>query len=165
MSIEDLVQLSKIFSHIIDFRSKFTAKHSAGVAKTAERLAELVGFSPMECRMMLVAGYLHDLGKLAISDEVLEKPAKLTIDEYNEIRAHTYYTYRLLEPIAEMKTINEWAAFHHEKLNGKGYPFHLAGTTYLWAHGLWRWRMCFTAVTESRPYRKSMPKEEIISVF
>lgn len=165
MSIEDLVQLSKIFSHIIDFRSKFTAKHSAGVAKTAERLAELVGFSPMECRMMLVAGYLHDLGKLAISDEVLEKPAKLTIDEYNEIRAHTYYTYRLLEPIAEMKTINEWAAFHHEKLNGKGYPFHLAGNDIPLGARVMAVADVFTAVTESRPYRKSMPKEEIISVF
>ncbi len=165
MDIEDLVELSKIFSHIIDFRSKFTARHSAGVAKIAERLAQLVGFSAVECRMMLVAGYLHDLGKLAISDEVLEKPSKLTIDEYNEIRAHTYYTYRLLEPIAELRTINEWASYHHEKLNGKGYPFHLAGDQIPLGARVMAAADVFTAVSETRPYRKPMPKEDVIAVM
>ena len=60
--------------------------------------------------MMLVAGYLHDMGKLAIDNEVLEKPDKLDEDEFNEIRSHTYYTYQLLDTIPEFDTINTWAS-------------------------------------------------------
>lgn len=109
LEIDDIIDLSFIFSHIIDFRSSFTARHSAGVAKIAETLAQLVGFSAIESKMMLVAGYLHDLGKLAIDNEVLEKPAKLDEDEFNEIHSHTYFTYQLLDTIPQFKLINEWA--------------------------------------------------------
>lgn len=127
LEIDDIIDLAMVFSHIIDFRNKFTARHSAGVAKTAEKLAQLCGFSAYECKMMLVAGYLHDLGKIAISDDILEKPSKLSEDEFFEIRAHTYYTYHLLEPLVQLRTINTWASFHHEKLDGTGYPFHISG--------------------------------------
>jgi response regulator RpfG family c-di-GMP phosphodiesterase len=67
LEIDDIVDLALVFSQIIDFRNRFTARHSAGVAKTAERLAQLSGFSSHECKMMLIAGYLHDLGKIAFA--------------------------------------------------------------------------------------------------
>jgi HD-GYP domain-containing protein (c-di-GMP phosphodiesterase class II) len=158
--IDDIVDLTLIFSRIIDFRSRFTACHSAGVAKTAERLARLAGFSPYECKMMLIAGYLHDLGKIAISDEILNKPSKLNEDEFNEIRAHTYYTYRLLEPLAQLKTINTWASYHHEKLDGTGYPFHIAGDSISLGARIMAVADVFTALTENRPYRKGMNYED-----
>ncbi|MDD4688910.1 MAG: HD domain-containing protein [Eubacteriales bacterium] len=154
--IDDIVDLALVFSRIIDFRSRFTACHSAGVAKTAERLAQLVGFSPDECKMMLIAGYLHDLGKIAISDDILEKPSKLNEDEFNEIRAHTYYTYRLLEPIEQLKTINTWASYHHEKLDGTGYPFHVVGDSIPLGARIMAVADVFTAITENRPYRQGM---------
>ncbi|MGB4439158.1 MAG: HD domain-containing phosphohydrolase [Sedimentibacter sp.] len=156
LEIDDIVDLALIFSRIIDFRSRFTARHSAGVAKTAERLAQLIGFSPYECKMMLIAGYLHDLGKIAIGDDVLEKPAKLNEDEFNEMRAHTFYTYHALEPLEQLRTINTWASFHHEKLNGKGYPFHIAGDNLSIGSRIMAVADVFTAVTENRPYRKGM---------
>ncbi len=156
LEIDDIVDLALVFSYIIDFRNRFTASHSAGVAKTAERLAQLIGFSPYECKMMLVAGYLHDLGKIAISEEILEKPSKLSGDEFNKIRAHTYYTYRLLEPLAQLKTINTWASFHHEKLDGTGYPFHIAGHSLSLGSRIMAVADVFTAITENRPYRQGM---------
>jgi HD-GYP domain-containing protein (c-di-GMP phosphodiesterase class II) len=156
LDIDDVVDLASVFSKVIDFRSRFTASHSAGVAKTAERLAELVGFSPYECKMMLIAGYLHDLGKIAISDEILEKPSKLNVDEFNEMRAHTYYTYRLLEPIEQFNTINQWASFHHERLDGRGYPFHIAGSNLSLGSRIMAVADVFTAITENRPYRQGM---------
>lgn len=156
LEIDDIVDLALLFSRIIDFRSRFTASHSAGVAKTAERLAQLVGFSPYECQMMLIAGYLHDLGKIAISDGILDKPAKLNVDEFNEMRAHTYYTYRLLEPLVQLRTINTWASFHHEKLDGTGYPFHIAGKNLSLGSRVMAVADVFTAITENRPYRKGM---------
>ncbi|MCE5227138.1 MAG: HD domain-containing protein [Porphyromonadaceae bacterium] len=165
MEIDDIVDLALIFSRIIDFRSRFTARHSAGVAKTAERLAQLIGFSPYECKMMLIAGYLHDLGKIAIGDDVLEKPAKLNEDEFNEMRAHTFYTYHSLEPLGQLRTINTWASFHHEKLNGKGYPFHIAGDNLSIGSRIMAVADVFTAVTENRPYRKGMNFDSAEKVF
>lgn len=156
LEIDDIVDLALVFSNIIDFRNRFTARHSAGVAKTAERLAQLSGFSLYECKMMLIAGYLHDLGKIAISDDILEKPSKLNEDEFNEMRAHTYYTYHLLEPLVQLKTINTWASFHHEKLNGTGYPFHIAGDSLSLGSRIMAVADVFTAITENRPYRQGM---------
>ncbi|HBR02080.1 MAG TPA: phosphohydrolase, partial [Ruminiclostridium sp.] len=138
------------------------ARHSAGVAKTSQRLAEMIGFSPLECKMMLIAGYLHDLGKLAISNDVLEKPAKLNEDEFNEIRSHTYYTYQLLDTIPQFETIKTWAAFHHERLNGSGYPFHIKGDSLTLGSRIMAVADIFTAITESRPYRKGMDDQHAI---
>ena len=135
------------------------------MAKTAEKLAELVGFSKNECKMMLVAGYLHDLGKLAIREEVLEKPGKLDKEEFNIIKSHAYYTYRLLQPIKEFEVINTWASFHHEKLNGKGYPFRLDEKSIPLGSRIMAVADIFTAITEDRPYRKGMTAEQTISVL
>lgn len=156
LEVDDVIDLALIFSQIIDFRSKFTARHSAGVAKTAEYLAKLMGFSPYECKMMLIAGYLHDLGKLAISNEILENPGALSEDEFNIIRTHTYYTYHLLEPIEAFSTINEWASYHHEKIDGTGYPFHIEGKNLSLGSRVMAVADIFTAITEDRPYRQGM---------
>ena len=159
LGIDDIIDLTYVFSSIIDFRSQFTARHSAGVAKTAESLAKILGFSPLECKMMRIAGHLHDLGKLAIRNSVLEKPSKLDEDEFNEIRSHTYYTYQLLDSIDQFKTINRWASYHHEKLNGKGYPFQIHGDDIPIGSRIMAVADVFTAITENRPYRVGMESE------
>ncbi|NMA93240.1 MAG: HD domain-containing protein [Clostridiales bacterium] len=163
--IDDLIDLTLIFSRIIDFRSRFTATHSAGVAKTAEKLAELAGFSPHECKMMLISGYMHDLGKIAISDDILNKPAKLNEDEFNEMRAHTYYTYHLMKPLSQFKTIISWASYHHERLDGTGYPFHVAGDNLSLGARVMAVADVFTALTEHRPYRKGMNFENTKNIL
>lgn len=165
LQIQDVIQLAKIFSKLIDFRSPFTANHTAGVAKCAQALAGLAGFSKLECEMMLVAGYLHDLGKLAVSNDVLNKPGKVDPDEFNVIRSHTYYTYHLLKPIEQFDLINEWASFHHEKLNGKGYPFKLSGENISMGSRVMAVADIFTAVKEDRPYRSGMDDEHVKQVF
>jgi HD-GYP domain-containing protein (c-di-GMP phosphodiesterase class II) len=165
LDIDGVIDLTKIFASVIDFRSPFTANHTAGVAKTAEKLAEFAGFSENECKMMLVAGYLHDLGKLAVRNDVLEKPSKLDVEEFNIIRSHTYYTYRLLQPIKEFEMINIWASFHHEKLNGKGYPFHMNDKSIPLGSRIMAVADIFTAITEDRPYRKGMTDEQTVNVL
>jgi len=165
LDIDEVLGLSRLLSRVIDFRSRFTATHSAGVAKTAEKLAELAGFSQDECRMMLVAGYLHDLGKLAIPDAVLEKPGKLDQREFNVIRSHTFFTYQLLGRIKGFETINKWASFHHERLDGKGYPFHLKGESIPVGSRIMAVADIFTAITEPRPYREGMGRDQRIHVL
>ena len=165
LEIDDIIDLSFIFSQIIDFRSSFTARHSAGVARISERLASLIGFSPVECKMMLVAGYLHDIGKLAIDNAVLEKPTKLDEEEFNEIRSHTYYTYQLLDMIPQFKIINEWASYHHERLDGRGYPFHIKGDNLSYGSRIMAVADVFTAITENRPYRLGMSDVHAVKVL
>jgi len=165
LGAEELLSLANLFRRIIDFRSPFTATHSSGVAASAEALARLAGFSERECRMMKVAGYLHDLGKLAVPAEILEKPAKLTGDEFNLIRSHTFYTYRILEPIADLEVINTWGSFHHERLDASGYPFHLKGEDLSLGSRIMAVADVFTAITEDRPYRQGMTSERALQVL
>lgn len=165
LDIDDVVELSIIFSQIIDFRSNFTARHSAGVAATAEKLSELAGFSSVECKMMLVAGYLHDLGKLSVDNKILEKPQKLDQDEFNEIRSHSYMTYQLLNHIPQFKQINEWASYHHERMDGKGYPFHMNESNLSPGSRIMAVADVFTAITENRPYREGMKDVQAIRVL
>lgn len=165
LDIDDIIDFAILFSRIIDFRSRFTACHSAGVAKVAEHLADLLGFSPIERKMMLIAGYLHDLGKLAIDSEILEKPDNLQLDEFNEIRAHTYYTYVLLDKIQQFDIIKIWAAYHHERLDGEGYPFHISGESLPLGSRIMAVADVFTAITEDRPYRQGMSAEHATKVL
>jgi HD-GYP domain-containing protein (c-di-GMP phosphodiesterase class II) len=165
LGIDGLFNLATLFSRIIDFRSSFTATHSNGVAASAESLARLLGFSGNECRMMKIAGYLHDLGKLAVPPEILEKPGKLTDYEFNIIRGHTLHTYRTLEHIEALDVINTWSSFHHERLDGKGYPFHYTDEDLSLGSKIMAVADVFTAITEDRPYRKGMTKEEALTVI
>lgn len=165
LELEDIVHVSKMFSRVIDFRSHYTATHSVVVANIAKRLGELIGFSKDECTMLLIAGHLHDLGKLAIDDAVLEKPSSLNKGEIDIIRSHTFYTYQLLQNITGFETITKWAAYHHEKLNGEGYPFHLTENQIPLGSRIVAVADIFTAISENRPYRKGMDKDGIVKVM
>ena len=124
LDLEGLLSLAKLFSQIVDFRSRFTAVHSSGVAATAMALAGFCGFSEEDCRLMHIAGYLHDLGKLAVPAEILESPKRLGEDDFRITKSHTFYTCRILETISDLEVVTAWASCHHERLEGKGYPFH-----------------------------------------
>ena len=162
---DDLLDMTELFGHIIDFRSQFTATHSSGVSTCAASLARLAGFSEADCMMMKIAGNLHDLGKLAVPVDILEKPGALTAAEFNVVKAHTYYTYRVLRNFRDMESIREWAAYHHERLDGNGYPFHLRGDQLSLGARVMAVADVFTAITEDRPYRAGMPAERASRVL
>ncbi|MDH3392402.1 MAG: HD domain-containing protein [Desulfobulbaceae bacterium] len=160
LDCDDLLDMTELFGHIIDFRCRFTATHSSGVSACAASLARLARFSESECMMMKIAGNLHDLGKLAVPVEILEKPAPLTDAEFSIVKAHTYYTFMVLRNFREMDNIREWAAYHHERLDGKGYPFHLRGDELSMGARVMAVADVFTAITEDRPYRSGMTPED-----
>lgn len=159
LDLVSLMDFARLFSHIIDFRSRFTATHSSGVAAIAEALAGLVGMSRAEGQLLRVAGYLHDLGKLAIPREILEKPAALTRSEYDLMRSHTFYTYRILETVKGLETLAAWAAYHHERLDGAGYPFHYTDDELSIHARIMAVADVFTAIKEDRPYRVGLDKD------
>lgn len=165
VSLDETLQYTELVSHLIDFRSPFTAMHSAGVAATAEALSGLAGMSESECSMMRIAGHLHDIGKLKIPREILEKPGKLTDEEFNIMKEHAYFSYEILRQIRGFEQIAAWAAFHHEKLNGEGYPFHLTAREIPLGARIMAVADVFSAITEDRPYRRGMDREQALAVL
>jgi len=165
VDLKTLRNFAGVVSHIIDFRSRFTATHSSGVAAVAKELCVLSGFSEKECDLMEIAGLLHDLGKLAVPNDILEKNGKLDPDEIKVVRKHTYYTYAILIKIRGLETIAGWAAYHHERLDGKGYPFHIQGGDFSKLARIMAVADILTAVTEDRPYRPGMDREKAEKVL
>jgi HD-GYP domain-containing protein (c-di-GMP phosphodiesterase class II) len=108
---------------------------------------------------MAIAGYLHDIGKLTVPTEILEKPARLDEEEMNLMKSHVYYSYRILDSVKGLETINMWASFHHERMDGKGYPFHFRGESLPIGSRIMAVADVLTAISEDRPYRKGMDEE------
>jgi len=163
--IGEFVGFSRLVCRIIDFKSEFTATHSSGVAAVGRSLASLVGFSPQECQMFEIAAYLHDLGKLAVPSEILEKRDRLTQAEWGVMRTHAYYTYQILNPIEALNLVASWSSLHQERLDGSGYPFHVGGDDLPLGARLMAMADVFTGITEDRPYRKGMTREEAQGVL
>ncbi len=162
---EKVFAISEIFRIIIDFRSPMTATHSCGVSSCAAVLGRLFGLTVRECQTLELAGNLHDLGKLVISDSILCKPGRLTTEEYAIMRQHTYVTYSVLSSVRGFEQITEYAAFHHEQLNGSGYPFHLLDTELGTGARIIAVADVFTALNEDRPYRGRMPQAELVETL
>ena len=163
--LSHISEIAELFRNIVDFRSRFTATHSSGVAAAASVMSRMFGLTAMETKLMEVAGNLHDIGKLAIPNGILEKPGKLTKEEMAVMRSHTYYTYSIINTIGGIKQIAEWAAYHHERLDGSGYPFHCKEDELSTGARIMMTADIFTAVAEDRPYRKGMSRDEIINVL
>ncbi len=165
LDIDELIGITKLFARVIDFRSNFTAVHSEGVSAVAKRLAQHQGCDELTCKKIQAAGYVHDIGKLTVSKEILEKPAALTKAEFSIMKEHTYHTYVLLCQVKGLEEINEYASMHHERLDGSGYPFKLKREELSLGARIMAVADIFTALSENRPYRKGMKKEEVVKIL
>jgi putative two-component system response regulator len=105
--------------------------------------------------MMRLAGYLHDIGKLIVPEEILEKQGRLTTEEYNQIKYHSYYTNRLLMGIQEFDTIRAWASMHHERMDGTGYPAGLVGDAIPLCARIVALADVYDALTSKRVYKNA----------
>jgi HD-GYP domain-containing protein (c-di-GMP phosphodiesterase class II) len=165
IDLPNIMVVAELFRNIIDFRSRFTSTHSSGVAAAASMLSKIFGLTETEIKLMEVAGNLHDIGKLAIPNSILDKPAKLSKEEIAIMKSHTYYTYSVINTIGGLKQIAEWAAYHHERLDGSGYPFHCKADELNTGARILGVADIFTALAEDRPYRKGMPKDGIVKII
>lgn len=159
------VLLAETFAFLIDQKSVFTGYHSRSVAEVAADLAEGLGWEAGKCRKMRLAGLLHDLGKLAVPEKILDKPGSLDQDEIQTIRTHTYHTYNLLSAAGFPGELVEWASFHHERLDGRGYPFRINRDSLSVGSRLMTIADMYTALTEDRPYRQGLTKEKAMEII
>jgi HD-GYP domain-containing protein (c-di-GMP phosphodiesterase class II) len=164
-SIEDYRELAMWFTYFIDFKSNFTTIHSIGVAESAKIIATKMNLSKKDIQLIEIAGFVHDLGKLAVQNNILEKKGKLSADEFSIIKSHTFYTFNILNSIRQFRLLAKYASYHHEHLDGTGYPFHLKANDIPIGSRILAVADIFTAVAEDRPYRKGMNKDEIIELL
>ncbi|MFZ5765473.1 MAG: HD-GYP domain-containing protein [Thermodesulfobacteriota bacterium] len=160
-----LRQTAALFADIVDAKSPFTAEHSLGVARLAVHLADLCGLDQSSREKLEIAGFLHDLGKLKVPDEILDKKGPLTVRERAVIIQHSFDTYQILRRIKGFETIARLAAFHHETLSGEGYPFHMQAAELAIESRIIAVADIFQALAQNRPYRASLPPEEIMALL
>jgi putative nucleotidyltransferase with HDIG domain len=163
---EDAIDnICQAFAEVIDAKSPLTYRHSSGVAEVAMEIARWFGMKPRDMKMLRRAALLHDLGKLSVPNMILEKPGKLTDQEWKVVKKHPYYTLEILRRIPGFEALGEEAAAHHEKLDGSGYWRGLvAGQLSTYARIL-AVADIFDALRAKRPYRDSLPLEKTFSIM
>lgn len=153
------------FADIIDAKSPFTFRHSWGVAGYAVAIGAELGLSSAEQRRLYRAGLLHDVGKLGVSNRILDKAGSLTPHERLEVERHPVYTWQILSRVTSFREFARLAALHHERLDGNGYPWKLpAGDLDLPARIL-AVADVYEALTADRPYRAGMPEEQAVAIL
>ena len=161
----EFLDLSRFFCRLIDFRSPFTATHSSRVAACGQALAELAGFSLLDQRLVSLCGYLHDIGKLCVPGEILDKPAALSVEEFAVMRHHAYYTNHILKRVGVFENVRIWSAYHHERLDGSGYPYQLKADDMPVGSRIIAIADVFTAVSENRPYRLAKNNLDVMDIM
>ena len=165
LSLPQLRQLSLIMSYIVDQKSPFTAQHSVRVADLAKYLASQYGLTSEQCEKIEIAGLLHDLGKLHMPDNILEKPGPVDDIERSIMNQHSYETYEILRHIEGLNEVVLWAAYHHEGINGGGYPFHPSAPELSVEARLIAVADVFQALVQDRPYRKGVPLPKVLDII
>ena len=158
-------ELARLFSRVVDAKSPFTEEHSERVALVAKQLARDFGIDGQELEQVEIAGLLHDIGKLRVSEDIIDKPGRLSPEERASMQRHSYDTYRILQRVFADTKIPIWAGFHHENLRGEGYPFKFTGIEQDLECRIISVADIFQALAQDRPYRKSMAVTDIIAVL
>ena len=168
LTIDNIIDFALTLSRIIDFRSRFTASHSYTVAHLANLLGNYFGFDDEQCKKLMVAGYLHDIGKIGIDPGIIEKKGPLTDDEFNLMKLHAYYTGQILNELNSSEWFSEivtWSERHHEKVNGSGYPFSLDGASLDQGVKILAFSDIISALMEERPYRESLSVDTAFDII
>jgi HD-GYP domain-containing protein (c-di-GMP phosphodiesterase class II) len=162
---EYLDAIAKAFGEVIDAKSPFTAGHSGRVAAIADKIGQRLGMSKGRLRWLRRAAYLHDVGKLGVSNAILDKPASLTDVEWVEMRRHAEHTRQILGRIGPLRDLAEAAASHHERLDGSGYPLGLAAQQIRRETRIITVCDYFDALTADRPYRAAMNAQDALTIM
>jgi HD-GYP domain-containing protein (c-di-GMP phosphodiesterase class II) len=160
--IENLCQA---FAEIVDAKSPFTYRHSMGVAEAAVGISRHLALSEEKIAFMRRAAFLHDIGKLSVSNNILEKPGKLTEAEWFAIKLHPHYTFEILRRIPGFGDLGNVAAAHHEKLNGSGYFRHWDASQLSLEMRILTVADIYDALAAKRPYRDALPLEKVLAIM
>ncbi|MCL2373682.1 MAG: HD domain-containing protein [Treponema sp.] len=157
--------LANFIAKIIDYKSVFTQKHSTQIANKAWFMGEYYNYDYEAKTELYLAAALHDIGKLDVPIAILEKPGKLTNEEFFIMKKHVSRTWEILKDIDGFQTLCGWASNHHEKLNGGGYPFGKKADDLDFNSRLIACIDVYQAVSEERPYHPARNHEETMGIL
>jgi HD-GYP domain-containing protein (c-di-GMP phosphodiesterase class II) len=161
----EMDEIVKVFADVIDAKHNYTAGHSKRVAIYTYIIAKALGIPEEQARKLKVAGYLHDAGKVAIPRAILDKPGRLTMDEYKLIKNHPVFTMEIMSMIHCLKDMVIIAGSHHERYDGMGYPGRLSRDTIPLGGRIMAIADAYDAMTSERPYqhkRNSVEAKDIL---
>ncbi|MFC0677738.1 HD-GYP domain-containing protein [Lysobacter korlensis] len=157
--------IAEAFGAVVDAKSPYTAGHSERVGHYTDVLAQRLGLADERRRWLRRAAVLHDVGKLGVSNTVLDKPGKLDADEWVAVQQHAAFTEQILGRISHFAELARVSAAHHEKLDGTGYPRGLRGAEIALETRIITTADIFDAITAERPYRKATPIDEALAIM
>ncbi|AOU97186.1 metal-dependent phosphohydrolase [Acidihalobacter yilgarnensis] len=157
--------IAAAFGQVVDAKSPYTYGHSARVARFAEAIASRFELPPARRRWLRRGALLHDIGKLGVSNGVLDKPGALDANEWEQMRAHARYTEEILARIGLFGELAKVAGAHHERLDGKGYPHGLMAEEISLETRIITTADIFDAITAERPYRGAIPVPEALRIM
>jgi len=162
---ESIDKICAAFAELIDAKSPFTYRHSREVADTAVEIGRWLGMNPRSLNQLRRAALLHDIGKLSVSNSILEKPGELTNDEWRAVKKHPYYTLEILKRIPGFERLSEDAAAHHERLDGTGYWRGWQGDQISRFTRIIAVADVFDALHAKRPYRHGLPMNKVFEIL
>jgi putative nucleotidyltransferase with HDIG domain len=160
-----LDDIAAAFARVIDAKSPFTSGHSDRVALFTDLIAEEMGYDPARRRWIKRAALLHDIGKLGVSNSILDKNGKLDGDEWEAMKSHAAHSEAILEKIAVFSDLARVAGAHHERLDGKGYPRGISGEAICMDTRIISTADVFDALTADRPYRAAMSVSKALAIL
>lgn len=162
---ENVQQFLVSMATVIDAKSRYTARHSTRVSGLSRLLAEAMGLSEERCELIALGGRLHDIGKIGTPDAILDKPGALTPEEYEIIKEHPATGDDLIAPIRNLAALRPIIRWHHEALDGTGYPDGLPGDKVPLEAWIVKTADYWEAITARRPYREPMPLEKAVRIL
>lgn len=159
------ISLTESLVNALDARDPYSAGHSVAVAVYSRDIAAEIGLHPSEVQRIYLAGLLHDIGKIAVPDAILRKPAALTDDEFDEIRKHPVVGEQILAPSGHLVDLLPGVRHHHERIDGKGYPDRLRDDKIPLPARIIAVADAYNAMTSDRPYRDAMPPDLAVRIL
>jgi len=157
--------ICEAFSDVVDAKSPFTHRHSIGVANAAFAIATTLGLPAQRVQLVHRAALLHDIGKLRVPNSILDKPGRLTSEEFAVIKEHPLLTQQILKRVSAFQEIATIAGEHHEKLDGTGYPFRLSASDLSLEARIIAVADVYAALSEERPYRESLSFDQVAAIM
>lgn len=162
---QEVEHIASVFARLIDYRIGENVHHSERIAARCGAMARYYHWDPDHGEQFVLAGALHDVGKILISHALMDKPRSLSSNEYSIIKKHAYYSSAILRPVRGFDTVAAWAYRHHEKIDGSGYPYGLTGDQLSLEERLLACVDIYEALTESRSYKDPLSHEEAVSIL
>jgi len=149
----------------LEAKDKYTEGHSRRVAANAVAMAQMMGFSAADCEEISLAGLFHDIGKIGITEAVLNKKGQLTAEEYELIKTHPLISQKIVEQIPQFKRISRIVRHHHEFFDGSGYPDNISGTKIPIGSRIMTVCDAYDAMTSDRSYRTALEETRALYII